>query len=69
MEWLNYHHLHYFWMVAREGGLGPAAAKLRLSAPTLSAQINTLEAALGEQLFSKQGRRLVLTETGQLAYR
>jgi LysR family transcriptional regulator, transcriptional activator of nhaA len=69
MEWLNYHHLHYFWMVAREGGLAPAAAKLRLSPPTLSAQINALEAALGEELFAKKGRRLVLTERGQLAYR
>jgi LysR family transcriptional regulator, transcriptional activator of nhaA len=69
MEWLNYHHLHYFWMVAREGGLAGAAAKLRLSPPTLSAQINALEAALGEDLFEKQGRRLVLTDTGQVAYR
>lgn len=69
MDWLNYHHLHYFWMVAREGGLAPAAAKLRLSPPTLSAQINALEAALGEDLFTKQGRRLVLTETGEVAYR
>jgi LysR family transcriptional activator of nhaA len=69
MEWLNYHHLHYFWMVAREGGLAPAAAKLRLSPPTLSAQINALEESLGEELFTKEGRRLVLTERGQLAYR
>lgn len=69
MEWLNYHHLHYFWMVAREGGLAPAAAKLRLSPPTLSAQINALEESLGEELFAKEGRRLVLTERGQLAYR
>ncbi len=69
MEWLNYHHLHYFWMVAREGGLAPAAAKLRLSPPTLSAQINALESSLGEELFQKEGRRLVLTETGQVAYR
>ncbi len=69
MEWLNYHHLLYFFMVAREGGLAPAAAKLRLSPPTLSAQINALEAALGEDLFVKRGRRLVLTETGQVAYR
>lgn len=69
MEWLNYHHLHYFWMVAREGGLAPAAAKLRLSPPTLSAQINSLERALGEDLFVKQGRRMVLTDTGMVAYR
>lgn len=69
MEWLNYHHLHYFWMVAREGGLAPAAAKLRLSPPTLSAQINALEGALGEDLFQKSGRRLVLTEAGEVAFR
>jgi LysR family transcriptional activator of nhaA len=56
-------------MVAREGGLAPAAAKLRLSPPTLSAQINALESSLGEELFQKEGRRLVLTETGQVAYR
>lgn len=69
MEWLNYHHLLYFFMVAREGGLAPAATKLRLSPPTLSAQIKALEAALGESLFEKKGRRLVLTDTGQVAYR
>lgn len=69
MEWLNYHHLHYFWMVAREGGLKGAAAKLRLSPPTLSAQINALEQALGEELFTKEGRRLALTHTGRIAYR
>jgi LysR family transcriptional activator of nhaA len=69
MEWLNYHHLLYFFMVAREGGLAPAAAKLRLSPPTLSAQIKALEASLGEDLFEKKGRRLVLTDTGQVAYR
>lgn len=69
MEWLNYHHLLYFWMVAREGGLGPAALKLRLSAPTLSSQIKTLETAIGEELFFKRGRRLALTETGEVVYR
>lgn len=69
MEWLNYHHLLYFFMVAREGGLAPAAAKLRLSPPTLSAQIKALESSIGESLFEKKGRRLVLTDTGQVAYR
>ena len=48
MEWLNYHHLLYFWTVAREGGLVPAGRVLRLSHPTLSAQIRALEARLGE---------------------
>ena len=69
MKWLNYHHLHYFWLVAREGGLGPAASVLRLSRPTLSAQIRALEGSLGERLFARKGRRLVLTEVGRVAYR
>lgn len=69
MEWLNYHHLLYFWVVAREGGLGPAGKVLRLSHPTLSAQVKALEDRLGEKLFTKVGRRLVLTETGRVVYR
>ncbi len=69
MEWINYHHLLYFWVVAREGGLVPAGKVLRLSHPTLSTQIRTLESSLGEKLFAKQGRRLVLTEAGQVAFR
>ncbi len=68
MEWLNYHHLLYFWLVAREGGVAKAATKLRLSHPTVSSQIKALESALGEELFVKQGRRLVLTEMGTLVY-
>ena len=69
MEWLNYHHLLYFWLVAREGGLAPAAARLRLAHQTVSAQIHVLEHALGEKLFERRGRRLVLTELGSVAYR
>ena len=69
MEWLNYHHLLYFWTVVREGGVSRAAAKLRLAQPTVSAQVRLLEEALGEKLFERQGRRLVLTETGRLVYR
>jgi LysR family transcriptional activator of nhaA len=69
VEWLNYHHLLYFWLVAREGGLAPAGKILRLSQPTLSGQIRKLEEALGEQLFERRGRRLVLTEVGRVAYR
>lgn len=68
MEWLNYHHLLYFWTVAREGGLAPAADKLRLAHPTISTQIHLLEASLGEKLFAKQGRRLVLTDVGRVVY-
>jgi LysR family transcriptional activator of nhaA len=69
MEWLNYHHLLYFWVVAREGGLAPAGKILRLSHPTLSGQIRKLEDALGVELFEKRGRRLELTELGRVAYR
>jgi LysR family transcriptional regulator, transcriptional activator of nhaA len=68
VEWLNYHHLLYFWMVAREGGLAPAAAKLRLAQSTLSGQIHALEESLGEKLFERKGRRLVLTEMGRLVH-
>ncbi len=69
MEWLNYHHLLYFWVVAREGGLAPAGKILRLSHPTLSAQVKKLEESLGVALFEKRGRKLALTETGRVAYR
>ena len=67
MEWLNYHHLLYFWAVAKEGGLRKASEKLRVSEPSISAQIRLLEEALGEKLFQRKGRRLVLTEMGQFA--
>jgi LysR family transcriptional activator of nhaA len=67
MEWLNYHHLLYFWAVAKEGGLRKAAEKLRVSEPSISAQIRLLEAELGDKLFSRKGRTLVLTEMGQFA--
>jgi LysR family transcriptional activator of nhaA len=69
MEWLNYHHLLYFWIVAREGGLVPAGKVLRLSHPTLSAQIHALEDRLGEKLFTKVGRKLALTEMGRVVFR
>lgn len=65
MEYLNYHHLRYFWAVAKEGGLTKAAAKLHVSQPTISAQIQALEGALGAKLFRHSGRNLALTETGQ----
>lgn len=65
MDWLNYHHLLYFWTVAREGGVARAAEKLHLSQPTVSAQVRALEEALGERLFHKQGRRLELTDIGR----
>ncbi|MGH9255558.1 MAG: transcriptional activator NhaR [Vicinamibacterales bacterium] len=66
---LNYHHLLYFWAVVREGGISKAAEKLRLSQPAISAQVKTLETALGERLFQRQGRRLVLTDVGRVVDR
>ncbi len=69
MDRLNYHHLLYFWVVAREGGLAAAGRVLHLSHPTLSAQIHALEEQLGEQLFTKVGRKLALTEMGRVVYR
>lgn len=69
MPWLNYHHLYYFWKVAQKGSLTAAAEELRLSHPTISSQIKTLEHNLGQKLFEKVGRNLQLTETGQLTYR
>lgn len=68
MEWLNYHHLLYFWTVAKEGSVSRAAHTLRLSQPTVSAQVRQLEHALGSRLFQKQGRSLVLTDTGRLVF-
>jgi LysR family transcriptional activator of nhaA len=69
MDWLNYHHLLYFWTVVREGGVSKAAVKLRLSQPTVSAQVKMLENALGERLFQRQGRALVLTDIGRVVDR
>lgn len=66
---LNFHHLRYFWTVAREGGLAAAGRKLRLSHSTLSAQIQSLQDDLGAPLFTKVGRRLVLTSDGQTVFR
>lgn len=68
MEWLNYHHLFYFWTVARDGSIAKASQLLRLAPPTVSEQIRTLEGSLGVKLFEKKGRNLVLTEPGRVAY-
>ena len=69
MEWLNYHHLLYFWTVVREGGVLAAGRKLHLSQPTVTGQVRALEQALGEKLFERSGRKLVLTEVGTYVYR
>lgn len=69
MEWLNYHHLLYFWMVAKHGSITRASAVLRLAHPTISGQIHRLEQSLGEKLFARSGRNLVLTASGRVAFR
>lgn len=67
MARLNYHHLHYFWAVAKEGHLTRAAARLHVSQSALSAQIRQLEEQLGQPLFVRAGRTLQLTEAGRVA--
>lgn len=69
MEWLNYHHFHYFWVVAREGSIVAASKQLRLAPPTISGQIHQFEETLGEKLFVQKGRGLVLTDAGRVAFR
>ncbi len=64
---LNYKQLHYFWRVAKAGSMARAAEQLRLAPQTVSAQIGTLEDALGTELFRRVGRRLELTAAGNLA--
>ncbi len=66
VEQLNFHHLFYFWRVARTGHLTRAALELHTSQSALSTQIRQLEGRLGDALFEREGRRLVLTATGQL---
>ena len=68
MDWLNYHHLLYFWVVAREGSIAKASRELRLAQPTISGQIRALEESLGEKLFQRAGRGLVLTDFGRMVY-
>lgn len=69
MGWLNYHHLLYFWTVARLGTIAEASRELHLAQPTISTQLKRLEEALGQKLFRRQGRRLALTEVGQTTFR
>lgn len=64
---MNYKHLYYFWQVVQCGGVSRAAEHLHTTAPSLSAQIRLLEERLGKTLFSREGRRLVLTEAGRMA--
>lgn len=65
---LNYRHLHYFWVVAKEGGFARAAERLDMAVQTISAQVKELEKALGHQLLKPQGRGFALTEAGEAAF-
>lgn len=69
MDWLNYHHLFYFWTVVREGSIAAAARKLRLSQPTVSEQLASLEDAVGEPLLRRGARGVALTEMGATVHR
>ena len=64
---LNFRHLYYFWVVAKEGGVSRAAERLGVAVQTVSMQVSQLEKDIGKALLAPQGRRLVLTEAGQLA--
>ncbi len=66
---LNYRHLYFFWVVAKEGSITQAAERLGLAIQTISTQLGLLEQAIGKALFAPQGRRLVLTEAGRIALR
>lgn len=68
MEWLNYHHLFYFWNVAKEGTVTAAAKELHVARTTVTAQIRELEKSAGAKLFRKSGRYLELTEFGQQVF-
>jgi LysR family transcriptional regulator, transcriptional activator of nhaA len=68
MEWLNYHHLLYFWTVVRAGSIHKASEQLRVSSPAISVQLKLLEDQLGEKLLARSGRRLVLTEMGRTVF-
>jgi LysR family transcriptional regulator, transcriptional activator of nhaA len=66
MTWLNYHHLYYFWITAKEGSISSASKKLRVGQPTISTSIKNLEDALNQSLFNRKGRGLHLTEAGKV---
>ena len=68
MNWLNYHHLYYFYVIASEGGVTQATYKLKLAQSTLSAQLKQFEEVIGYRLFERKHRRLELTDVGKKVY-
>ncbi|MFZ4574820.1 MAG: transcriptional activator NhaR [Phycisphaerales bacterium] len=69
MDKLNYHHLQYFWAVAKHGGVAEACERLHVAQPTISGQLRQLEASLDRKLFERIGRRLELTDAGREVFR
>ncbi|MFT7618335.1 MAG: LysR family transcriptional activator of nhaA [Planctomycetota bacterium] len=68
MEWLNYHHLFYFWTIVIEGSIAAASRELKVGRPSISMQLKSLETFVGSPLFLRRGRQLELTETGKLVF-
>ncbi len=68
MRHLNYNHLQYFWTVAREGSIARASKSLHLTPQTISGQLKLLDEAVGQPLFNRVGRRLVLSDMGQIVF-
>lgn len=69
MDWLNYHHLYYFWVAAKEESITRGGERLRLAPSTVSMQISRLEESMGGKLFQRAGRNLELTELGRVVFR
>lgn len=68
MQWLNYHHLYYFYIIASEGSVTEATTKLKLAQSTLSAQLKQFEDTIGYKLFERKHRRLILTDVGKRVF-
>lgn len=68
MQRINYQHLYYFWVVAKQGSISAACEILHLAQPTISAQLSIFETQLGSKVFERQGRRLILTDTGRVVF-
>jgi LysR family transcriptional activator of nhaA len=68
MRHLNYSHLQYFWAVAREGSIAKASQSLHLTPQTISGQLKLLDEAVGQPLFNRVGRRLVLSDMGRVVF-
>lgn len=68
IQWLNYHHLNYFYVIAKEGSIAKAATKLNMGPSALSTQLKQLEDSLGKELFERRKQRLFLSETGRIAF-